>query len=174
MIDLEHLVERNDAGAQDRGRNGSAPTGTHLPSNLSQSVLPIESVLALLTITMHESSPLKTPRDRVFEVGRYEFVSDLSRFGRHMVQTVVAHEGHSPSWLSRISNASGNLTVSLPSIRTVNSLNSVACCPTELTGSVTFGARPAMLIAFSRAKNRPTCRCKRRRSTSWWCKKRVA
>ena len=33
----------------------------------------------------------KTARDRVVELRRYEFVSDLCGSGRHMVQAVVAH-----------------------------------------------------------------------------------
>ena len=33
--------------------------------------------------------------------------------------------------------------------------------------SISTGARPAMSIASSRARSRPTCRCRRRPSTSW-------
>src|SRR5215469_8288214 len=59
----------------------------------------------------------KTARDRVVELRRYEFVSDLCGAGRHMVQTVVAHRWKLPTWDSRdgcpsrrsVSNASGNL-----------------------------------------------------------------
>ena len=56
---------------------------------------------------------------------------------------------------------------SLPSIRTVSSPNSAACCPTDLTGSIIGGAPRLMSIASSRAKSRPTCQCRRRPSTSW-------
>src|SRR5262249_51348470 len=37
----------------------------------------------------------KTARDRVVELCRYEFVSDLCGSGRNMVQTVVAHRWNS-------------------------------------------------------------------------------
>src|SRR5215467_16008551 len=37
----------------------------------------------------------KTARDRVVELGCYEFVSHLCGSGRHMVQTVVAHQRNS-------------------------------------------------------------------------------
>src|SRR5262249_7065385 len=43
----------------------------------------------------------KTARDRVVELRRYEFVSDLCGSGRHMVQTVVAHRRKLPAWDSR-------------------------------------------------------------------------
>src|SRR6516225_10083319 len=43
----------------------------------------------------------KTARDRVVELRRYEFVSDLCGSGRHMVQTVVAHQRKLPAWDSR-------------------------------------------------------------------------
>src|SRR5262249_47748178 len=47
----------------------------------------------------------KTARDRVVELRRCEFVSDLCGSGRHIVQTVVAHRRETPClgqprWLS--------------------------------------------------------------------------
>jgi putative ABC transport system substrate-binding protein len=42
-----------------------------------------------------------------------------------------------------------------------------ASLPTGSTWSTSSAARPAMWIAFSRARSRPICRCRRRRNTSW-------
>ena len=42
------------------------------------------------------------------------------------------------------------------------------------TGSISTGARPNTSIAFSRARNQLTCRCKRRPSTSWWINLKTA
>src|SRR5262245_55162945 len=57
-------------------------------------------------------------------------------------------------------------TAFLPSMRIVNSLNSAACCPMALTGSIIGGARLVMSIASSRAPSLLTCRsCKRANSS---------
>src|SRR5262249_28478977 len=45
-------------------------------------------------------------------------------------------------------------------------LNSAACCPTEMTGTIIFGARRAMPKA-SKAKIRASFPSRRRSSTSW-------
>ena len=46
-------------------------------------------------------------------------------------------------------------------------LNSAACCPTEMTGTIIFGARRAMPTASSKAKIRASFPSRRRSSTSW-------
>ncbi|MGB8997552.1 MAG: ABC transporter substrate-binding protein, partial [Pseudolabrys sp.] len=50
---------------------------------------------------------------------------------------------------------------------TAPSSQPVASSPTVPITSTSFGGRPAMSIASSRARSRPTCRCRRRPSTSW-------
>src|SRR5262249_33982459 len=65
----------------------------------------------------------KTARDRVGELRRYEFVSDLCGSGGYMVQTVVAHRRKLPAWDSRdgcpsrrsVSNASATVVLILSS-----------------------------------------------------------
>jgi ABC transporter substrate binding protein len=47
--------------------------------------------------------------------------------------------------------------VSLPSIRTVCTLKSVASCPMEMTCSIIIGGRPATSTASSRARSPRTC-----------------
>ena len=47
------------------------------------------------------------------------------------------------------------------------SLSAAASSPMRLTLSNSTGKRPATSIASSRATSRPTCRCRRRPSTSW-------
>ena len=42
-----------------------------------------------------------------------------------------------------------------------------AWSPTGPMSSTSFDARPNTLIVFSRARSRPTCQCRRRRSSSW-------
>jgi ABC-type uncharacterized transport system substrate-binding protein len=58
-------------------------------------------------------------------------------------------------------------TVSLPSIRSVSLLNSVACCPTEITGLIIFGARRPMPIASSRVQSRASFPSSSQSSSSW-------
>jgi putative tryptophan/tyrosine transport system substrate-binding protein len=55
----------------------------------------------------------------------------------------------------------------LPSIRSVNSLKSVACSPTEMTRSITIGARRSTSIVSSRARSRVSCPSKPRSSSKW-------
>ena len=52
-------------------------------------------------------------------------------------------------------------------LRTAGLSTMAACSPTGPTRSTSTGAPPAMSIASSRARSRPTCRCRRRPSTSW-------
>ena len=81
------------------------------------------------------------------------------------LQSVVAAQAREPngglslcrirSWsaIVRRSHRWRLATVCLPSIRSVTSLNSAACCPTATTHSIIIGARRPMPIASSRARS---------------------
>src|SRR5262249_17182541 len=76
----------------------------------------------------------KTARDRLVELGRYEFVSYLCRSGRHMMQTVVTHRRNSspckPGFLQMTSEVT-RMVANFRTIRKLRSQTAETYCPCE-------------------------------------------